>query len=287
MQLVLISGLSGSGKSVALRQLEDQGYFCIDNLPVPLLLSTVDLVVKAHNPNMAISVDVRSISHLSALPSYVEQLQHRGVSIRLLFLEASTATLIKRFSETRRKHPLHLSHSALTLAECIALERDLLADISHLGMRVDTSHCTQKTLRAQVKQLLKLTAPGLTLSIQSFAFKHGIPLEADFVFDVRCLPNPYYDQQLRALTGRDMAVQDFLAATPLTQTLCEDIYQFISRWLTAFEDGQRSYLSIAIGCTGGQHRSVYVAESLAAQFMPQREVLLRHRELKCTVVMNY
>ncbi|MFC4159985.1 RNase adapter RapZ [Chitinimonas lacunae] len=278
LQLVLVSGLSGSGKSVALKLLEDLGYFCIDNLPATLLADTVKLLEAQGQPRLAISVDIRSAQSLPALPACLADLKARGLDVRLLFLEAKHEALLKRFSETRRRHPLSTLHGDLTVAECITLEREILAEVADLAHRVDTSDLSANALRAWVRQFLALDQSRLTVIFQSFGFKHGLPLDADFVFDARCLPNPYYDPVLRPFSGRDRPVIDFLAAEPAVGRMYHDIETFLEHWLPSFDRDNRSYVTVAIGCTGGQHRSVYLAERLAGRFRGERQVLLRHRE---------
>ncbi len=277
MQLFLISGLSGSGKSVALRMLEDSGYYCVDNLPAELLSALIDNLRQAGNQRVAVSIDVRSGGSVRQLPGLIEQLKQRGMDVHLLFLDAQTDTLVKRYSETRRRHPL--SDDKLTLPECVQRERELLAEISSIGHRIDTSELGANALRAWVKDFIQVDRARLTLLFQSFAFKNGVPLDADFVFDVRCLPNPHYDPVLRPLNGRDAAVIEFLENTPSAQKMYGDIRSFVEDWLPCFISDNRSYLTVAIGCTGGQHRSVYFSEKLARYFGPQHQVLLRHREL--------
>ncbi len=277
MQLFLISGLSGSGKSVALKVLEDSGYYCVDNLPAELLPALMDSLRQAGNTRVAVSIDVRSGLSLTQLPQHIAQLKQQGMDVRLLFLDAQTDTLVKRFSETRRRHPL--SNDKLTLPECVQRERELLAEISNIGHRIDTSELGANALRAWIKDFIGLDRACLTLLFQSFGFKNGIPLDADFVFDVRCLPNPHYDAALRPLTGRDTAVMEFLERLPEVKKMCDDIRVFIENWLPSFVADNRSYLTVAIGCTGGQHRSVYLTEKLAQYFKAQQQVLLRHREL--------
>jgi UPF0042 nucleotide-binding protein len=277
MQLILITGLSGSGKSVALNVLEDAGFYYVDNLPARLLPQTVGFLAGAGHPRVALSVELRSPEALAELPQQLGDFRARGHDVRVLFLEAKTDTLIKRFSETRRRHPL--SDSGLTLPECIERERRLLAGLADIAERVDTSDLGPNILRNWVKDFVGVPATGLTLLFESFGFKHGIPLDADFVFDVRCLPNPNYDPRLRILTGRDQPVIEFLGANPETQRMLEDVRRFVADWLPAFERDNRSYITVAIGCTGGQHRSVYFAETLAACFRNRSQVLVRHREL--------
>jgi UPF0042 nucleotide-binding protein len=278
MQLILITGLSGSGKSVALNVLEDAGYYYVDNLPARLLPQTVGYLAGAGHPHVALSVELRSPEALTELLRQLADFRAGGHDVRVLFLEAKTDTLIKRFSETRRRHPL--SDGVLTLTECIERERGLLAGVADLADRVDTSDLGPNTLRNWVKDLVGIPATGLTLLFQSFGFKHGVPLDADLVFDVRCLPNPNYDPRLQPLTGRDQAVIEFLESDPQTRKMLEDIRRFVSDWLPAFARDNRSYLTVAIGCTGGRHRSVYFAERLAAGFRGRSQVLIRHREIR-------
>jgi UPF0042 nucleotide-binding protein len=277
MQLILITGLSGSGKSVALNVLEDSGYYCVDNLPVKLLPELAVFLGTANYPRVALSIDARSGANLQELPQHVSDLRRNGIDVRVLFLEAKTDALIKRYSETRRRHPL--SDGKLTLPESIARERELLGDIADFAHHVDTSDLSPNALRSWVKDFTGLQQAGLTLLFQSFGFKHGIPLDADLVFDVRCLPNPHYDPRLRPLTGRDAQVIDFLRADPDAQKMLDDIRLFVGNWLPCFNRDNRSYLTVAIGCTGGRHRSVYLVEALAAHFRPQTQVVVRHREL--------
>jgi len=278
MQLILITGLSGSGKSVALNVLEDSGYYYVDNLPAALLPRTVEFLAGAGYPSVALSVELRSAQWLDDLPRQLARFRAGEHDVRVLFLEAKTDTLIKRFSETRRRHPL--SDGGLTLTECIERERRLLAGLADLANRVDTSDLDPGALRNWVKDFVGVPRTGLTLLFESFGFKHGVPLDADFVFDVRCLPNPNYDPRLRPLTGRDRPVIEFLGSDPAAQKMLEDIRRFVADWLPAFDRDNRSYLTVAIGCTGGQHRSVYFAETLAGHFRGRAEVLVRHREIK-------
>ena len=277
MQLILVSGLSGSGKSIALHVLEDSGYFCVDNLPLPLLAETARFLASNGHLQAAISVDARSSSNLEQLPQNIDALRQEGMDIRVLFLEAKTDTLVKRFSETRRRHPL--SDQGRTLSECIQREQEQLEIFSSLGHRMDTSEISPNTLRSWIKDFVALDRSRLTLLFQSFGFKHGIPLDADYVFDVRCLPNPHYDPSLRPLTGKDPEVSAFLQKDPQVQAMLGDISKFIADWLPSFIRDNRNYLTVALGCTGGQHRSVFFAENLASQFNSEYQVLIRHREL--------
>jgi UPF0042 nucleotide-binding protein len=278
MQLILITGLSGSGKSVALNVLEDGGYYYVDNLPAKLLPQTVEFLAAAGHPRVALSVELRDAEALAGLPQRIAGFRSQGHDVRVLFLEAKADTLIKRFSETRRRHPL--SDGRLTLPECIERERELLAGIADIAHRVDTSDLGPNTLRNWVKDFVGLPRSGLTLMFESFGFKHGLPLNADLVFDARCLPNPNYDPRLKPLTGRDRAVIEFLESGPAAKKMLEDIRRFVSDWLPEFDRDNRSYLTVAVGCTGGQHRSVYLVEALAAHFRAHAQVLVRHRELE-------
>ncbi|MDD5057928.1 MAG: RNase adapter RapZ [Sideroxydans sp.] len=276
MQLFLISGLSGSGKSVALKTLEDSGFFCVDNLPAELLNALIDTLWQSGQKRIAVSVDVRSAKSLPLLPQNIQSMKRQGLDVQLLFLDAKTDTLVKRFSETRRMHPLN--DGILTLPECVTKERELLHRISEIGHHIDTSDLNANALRAWVKQFIKLDRARMTLLFQSFGFKHGIPLDADLVFDVRCLPNPYYDPKLRALTGRDPEVIAFLEQSLSTRKMLSDIRTFVEDWLPGYISDNRIYLTVAIGCTGGQHRSVYLVEQLALYFTTMQQVLVRHRE---------
>jgi RNase adapter protein RapZ len=278
MQLVLITGLSGSGKSVALNVLEDSGYYYVDNLPARLLPQTMGYLAGVGHPSVAISVELRSAEALAELPRQIADFRERGHDVRVLFLEAKTDTLIKRFSETRRRHPL--SDGRLTLTECIERERVLLSGLADAAARIDTSDLGPSALRSWIKDFIGASATGLTLLFESFGFKHGIPLDADLVFDVRSLPNPNYDTRLRPLTGRDQPVIEFLDGEPRVRKMLDDIGGFVADWLPDFARDNRSYLTVAIGCTGGQHRSVYFAEALAARFRGKAQVLVRHREIK-------
>ena len=276
MQIVLISGLSGSGKSIALNVLEDAGYYVVDNLPAVMLPQLVTHLRGAGWTRAAVAVDMRSGASIAALPSQLDVLRETVRDLRFIFLEARDDALIARFSETRRRHPLAVD--GVTVEEAIQRERDALASIAELGHRIDTSDLHPNTLRAWVKDFIRLEASeGLTLMFESFGFKYGIPLDADLVFDVRCLPNPHYDPRLRPLTGRDEPVIEFLSKIPEVGRMADDIRTFLANWLPAYVRDNRSYLTVAIGCTGGQHRSVYLAEWLAEQFSDQVSVIVRHR----------
>jgi UPF0042 nucleotide-binding protein len=277
MQLLVLTGMSGSGKSIALNALEDLGYYCVDNLPAKLLPEVADYLRDSHHAHVAISVDVRSVESLPLLPQHVLVLRHSGIEVQLIYLEASTDTLVKRYSETRRRHPL--SDDELTLPEAIARERELLAEIAAIAHHIDTSDLRPAQLRAWIRDFVNIERAGLTLLFQSFAFKNGLPLDADMVFDVRSLPNPFYDPKLRPLNGRDAPVIEFLQSEASVRLMLSDIRGYLENWLPSFVRDNRSYLTVAIGCTGGQHRSVYLVEELARHFAPQIKVLVRHREL--------
>ncbi len=282
MELIIVTGLSGSGKSIALRVLEDSGFYCIDNLPATLLPQISHHLDATHHNKVAISIDSRSAA-LETLPNAIEMLKNSGISVRVLFLESSVETLVKRFSETRRKHPL--SNANTTLAESISHERDLLAGLVGLGHHIDTSNLSANTLRNHIRELIQQTDnfqenKGLVLLFSSFGFKNGIPLDADFVFDVRSLPNPHYDPILQPLTGKDSLVQAFLQKQSAVIEMLADIQHYVEKWLPSFEQDHRSYLTVAVGCTGGQHRSVYFVEQLSAYFRQKKQkVIIRHREL--------
>ena len=277
MQLLLLTGMSGSGKSIALNALEDLGYYCVDNLPAKLLPQVIDYLRESSHAHVAVSIDVRSVETLPLLPQHLLVLRQSAIEVQLIYLEASTDTLVKRYSETRRRHPL--SDGELTLPESIARERELLAEIAALAHHIDTSDLRPAQLRAWIRDFVNIERSGLTLLFQSFAFKNGLPLDADMVFDVRSLPNPFYDPKLRPLNGRDAPVIEFLQSEASVRLMLSDIRGYLENWLPSFVRDNRSYLTVAIGCTGGQHRSVYLVEELARHFAPQIKVLVRHREL--------
>ena len=278
MELILISGLSGSGKSVALNLLEDAAYYCVDNLPVAMLTLLVNTLKDEKIGKVAVAIDARSGQGIELLPQKLDTLAKEGVHTTFLFLHSNEETLLKRYSESRRRHPL--ASTGQTLEEAIRSEQALLAPIVDLGHRIDTSGLKANALREWVHQFIEAEpGQGLTLMFESFGFKHGIPLDADLVFDVRCLPNPHYDAELRPMTGKDQAVVDFLEAESEVCRMRDDISHFIATWLPSYIRDHRSYLTVAIGCTGGQHRSVYLAEWLARAFATRARVLVRHRTL--------
>jgi len=283
LELVLITGMSGSGKSVALRALEDAGYFCVDNLPPELLLQFVELEDRNARRRVAIAMDVRTAKSLPQVPAQLQELMRRGNAVRPLFLDASTDTLVRRFSETRRRHPLSKpatdgdQHRAVV--EAIELERQLLTDLREHAHVIDTSVLRAAQLQEYVKSLLSAPLTQLILVFQSFSYKRGIPVDADYVFDVRMLPNPHYEPELRNLTGQDAAVVEYLRQHAEVEDMYADIAAFLDHWLEALARNHRSYVTVAIGCTGGQHRSVYLVERLAEEFGRQWTTLKRHREI--------
>lgn len=283
MKLVIVSGLSGSGKSVVLHSLEDLGFYCIDNLPLSLLKEFAAQISKSelgHYEHAAVGVDARNLTddfeHFAELLSQVRDM---GLDCEVMFLQADDATLIKRFSETRRKHPL--THSGISLAEAISLERKLLSAVAiSADWCIDSTHTNVHQLRDLIRERMLSESRSMSLTFLSFGFKHGVPVDTDFVFDVRCLPNPHWEPQLRALTGLDAEVQEFLSKQPTVNEMYGSIKGFIERWLPCFQADNRSYMTVAIGCTGGQHRSVYMAKRLSDHFSDSEfDVLLRHREL--------
>jgi UPF0042 nucleotide-binding protein len=282
MDIILITGMSGSGKSVALRALEDAGYYCVDNLPPELLIAFVELEEQQQERRLAIAIDVRSATSLHLMPQQLSVLRDRGMTVKSLFLDASSETLLRRYSETRRKHPLSgqaKPQSDKALIETIEFERELLSELRERAHVIDTSLLRSAQLQTYVKTLVSAPTAQLTLVFESFAFKRGTPTDADFMFDVRMLPNPHYETALRPLSGRDAPVQDYLRASEDVARMQKHIEDFLLQWIPAIEQDHRSYVTVAIGCTGGQHRSVYLVEQLAATFQSRWLTLTRHREL--------
>ncbi|VVD60119.1 nucleotide-binding protein [Pandoraea horticolens] len=284
MKIVLITGVSGSGKSLALNVLEDAGYYCVDNLPSRFLPELAEYLETQNYTRLAVAIDARSGGSLADLPPIIGGLRRFGHDVRVLFLNATTQTLVQRFSETRRRHPLSVlgddTVSATgSLVEAIEKEREMLNSVTELGHQIDTSNLRASALRRWIREFVQHDHAGLTLMFESFGFKHGVPLDADLVFDVRSLPNPYYDAQLRPLTGRDQPVIDFLSSIPEVDEMTNDIGAYLQKWLPSYMRDNRSYLTVAIGCTGGQHRSVFIAERLGERFRAEASVLVRHREL--------
>lgn len=279
MKIVLISGLSGSGKSVALRQMEDSGYFCVDNLPLEMLPALVSYhIERADETELAVSVDVRSGIDIAQAREQIAYLRGLGHRVEVLFVEAEEGVLVRWFSETRRGHPL--SNQDMTLLESLKKEREWLFPLKEIAYCIDTSQMNAQQLRQAVRQWLKVERTGLLVILESFGFKYGVPANADFMFDMRSLPNPYYDLELRAFTGTDRPVRDYLDGQPLVQEMVDDIERFVTHWLPRLEDESRSYVTVAIGCTGGQHRSVYVVEELAGRLQGRYELLIRHRQMQ-------
>ncbi|VWX57268.1 Nucleotide-binding protein Vapar_4338 [Burkholderiales bacterium 8X] len=289
LELVLITGMSGSGKSVALHALEDAGYYCVDNLPPELLSAFIDLQRQQSASRVAIAMDVRSGVSLPLVPPQLDALRKDGVSMRSLFLDSTTDALVRRYSETRRRHPLSRQEGRTdapeqqrVLMQAIELERELLSDLRDGADVIDTSLIRPAQLQSYVKALIAAPESTLTLVFESFAFKRGVPLDADYVFDVRMLPNPHYVPALRALTGRDAAVVEWLREHEDVGRMYNDIEHFLERWLDVLARDHRSYVTVAIGCTGGQHRSVFLVEQLARGFGARWAALKRHRELDAT-----
>ena len=277
MDLLLIGGVSGSGKSVVLAALEDSGYHAINNLPTSMLVETAANLARSGQERVAVALDVKSGPGLPNLAAAIAATKRAGWTVRFLYLDAKTDTLVKRFSETRRRHPF--SSNERTLTEAIDHERALLAEARELGFAFDTSDLSAAALRGWIKDFIAVEPTKLTLLFESFGFKHGVPLDADLVFDVRCLPNPHYEPQLAPLDGRDAAVVTFLESLPEVERMYGDIYHFVASWLPDYARDNRNYLTVAIGCTGGRHRSVYLVERLARTFGARYQVLARHREL--------
>ncbi|EHP41458.1 glmZ(sRNA)-inactivating NTPase [Cupriavidus basilensis OR16] len=301
MRIILITGISGSGKSVALNVLEDAGYYCVDNLPAQFIPELAQYLAAQGYTHLGVATDIRSRESLDELPATLRDLASEH-QVRVVFLTANTDALVQRYSETRRRHPLSMraamaglsantkdenpadnaaeaAFNDTSLIEAIEMERELLSPLAEAAHRIDTSNVRTNTLRAWIKEFVRGDDLKLTLLFESFGFKHGVPSDADLVFDVRSLPNPYYDLALRPLTGRDEPVINFLQSQPMVLAMAEDIRAYVEKWLPSFIADNRSYLTVAIGCTGGQHRSVFIAERLANYFRAHGNVLVRHREL--------
>ena len=282
MDIILITGMSGSGKSVALHALEDAGYYCVDNLPPELLISFVQLEEQQKETRLAIAIDVRSAASLHLMPEQLNALRDMGMTVKSIFLDATSDTLLRRYSETRRKHPLSgesKPQSEKVLIETIQFERDLLSNLRERAHVIDTSLLRSAQLQTYVKSMVSAPSSQLTLVFESFAFKRGIPTDADYVFDVRMLPNPHYESALKPLTGRDAPVQDYLRQSAEVERMQKQIQDFLLQWIPVIEKDHRSYVTVAIGCTGGQHRSVFLVEQLAEAFKARWLTLKRHREL--------
>ena len=285
LRLVVISGMSGAGKSVALHALEDAGYYCVDNLPPALLLPLLqDMGENLPSLRMAISMDARSSAEaLAAIPAELDLLRERGVEVIPLFLDASNEIIMRRYSETRRKHPLTRitsDNQGKDLLDAIKQERILLAPLRERAHVIDTTMTRAAQLRTQIKELLTISQRQLALVLESFAFKRGVPTDADYVFDVRMLPNPHYEPHLRPLTGCDQPVAEYLQQQPKVALMHRHIRDFLRQWLPELASDHRSYVTVAIGCTGGQHRSVYLVEQLYGDFSAEWTCLKRHREME-------
>jgi UPF0042 nucleotide-binding protein len=271
MRVVLVTGISGSGKSIAINVLEDDGFFCIDNLPAKFLQDVIGSLEEQGYGRVAVSIDARGGESVADLKQIIAALAGHGHDVKVLFLNARTDTLVQRYSETRRRHPLTMQvrpdEPAPTLLESIESERELMSAIEDVGVSIDTSDLHPNVLRQWVRDVVGLERASIVLLFESFAFKYGVPLDADLVFDVRCLPNPDYTPQLRPLSGLD------------EPGMIDHVGHFLTTWLPSYVQENRSYLTVAIGCTGGQHRSVYVVEQLAQRFRPGERVLVRHRAL--------
>ncbi|MFA5985246.1 MAG: RNase adapter RapZ [Methylococcaceae bacterium] len=284
MKLIIVSGLSGSGKSIALDTLEDCGYYCIDNLPLALLEDFVNHVMLADKntyAKTAIGIDARNQSlSLANFADSLSLIAYKGIFCEIIFMQAEEATLLKRYSETRRRHPL--TDFNIPLKEALKIEKEMLTPIAiHASVVIDTSRTLYHQLRELIReQIGERDIQHISVQFQSFGFKHGVPLDADFVFDARSLPNPYWIPELRGLNGKDQPVVDFLKNQVLVTELFQDIMSFLERWIPRFEAEGRSYLTVAIGCTGGQHRSVYLVDALSKSLKnPMLNVIVRHREL--------
>lgn len=277
-QVILITGLSGSGKTVALHALEDLGYFSIDNLPLTFVFSVINTLADRGETKVALTIDARNKEPMSELTPLLQQCANKNWSVRILYLECSHEALVRRFSESRRPHPL--SGGKLSLDDCIEKERRLLENIVDVAQRLDTSVMQPRYMREWLKDFSQADPVHLTVFLQSFGFKHGAPLSADFVFDSRCIPNPHYDVVLRELTGLDKPVQVFLDQQPLAQEFLRDLMNWLERWVPHFASDQRKSLTVAIGCTGGQHRSVYLVECLAQKWRGGSPVRVQHRDLE-------
>ena len=288
MRVVLITGISGSGKSIAINVLEDDGFYCVDNLPVRFLPDVIESLRVAGHDRVAVSIDARSGELVSELRSMMGALAGVGHDVKVVFLNAHTDTLVQRYSETRRRHPLTVGRGgdarAKTLVEAIELEREMMSVLENLGVALDTTGLHPNVLRQWVRDVVGAERAAMTLLFQSFAYKRGVPLDADLLFDARCLPNPYYTSELRPLTGLDAPVTEFLREIPSVQRFIEHIATYLHAWLPFYIQENRSYLTVAIGCTGGQHRSVYVSEELARRFRRTEHVLVRHRSLSQRVL---
>ncbi len=283
-QLVIVTGLSGAGKTVVLRSLEDMEFYCVDNLPVNMLQQLASNIVAdlEFYPKVAVGIDIRSKNQdLTALNELIASIDQSQLQVKVIFLSADKKTILKRYSETRRRHPLSTEQHKYSLTEAIKLESELMSEFKlRADLIIDTTQLKIQQLKQQMWQIMSQPNDHVSVIIKSFAFKRGVPFDADFVFDSRCLPNPYWQPELRALTGQDLAVKDFLSNEKIVKEYLDDLSYFAKKWINQFEANDRSYITIAIGCTGGQHRSVYLVEALH-EFLEQQSIknMLQHREL--------
>lgn len=279
MQIILVTGLAGAGKSTALRILEDSGYYCVDNLPIAMLEQLTQIYQTYQYNKIAIGIDSKTSSLLNDLPKSIKILKNNNFDIRVVYLDANNTSLLTRYSETRRRHPLF--NPSRTVEDCIDLERELLVPVSIIAHRIDTSELSANDLRRYIKNFVEADFNQLNIIIQSFGFKYGLPIDSDFVFDVRCLPNPHYDKKIRAFNGTQLPIIEFLELIPVVQDMLESIYSMVSKWFDKFSSDNRNYLTISIGCTGGQHRSVYLTEKLSVLIKNnfKYNVITRHRQI--------
>ena len=283
-QLVIVTGLSGAGKTVVLRSLEDMEFYCVDNLPVNMLQQLANNIVAdlEFYPKVAVGIDIRSKNQdLTAFNELIASIDQNQLKVKVIFLSADKKTILKRYSETRRRHPLSTDQHKYSLTEAIKLESELMSEFKlHADLIIDTTQLKIQQLKQQMWQIMSQPNDHVSVIIKSFAFKRGVPFDADFVFDARCLPNPYWQPELRALTGQDSAVKAFLSNEKIVKEYLDDLSYFAKKWINQFEANDRSYITLAIGCTGGQHRSVYLVEALH-EFLEQQSIknMLQHREL--------
>ena len=279
MKLLIVTGLAGAGKSTALKILEDVGYLCVDNLPPMMLLQLITVQLENNlSQNIAVGIDTRNLNLLKQLPNVIEELKKLGILVDIIYLQARIEVLIKRFSETRRKHPL--ANGDFTLAECIKKEQEILESLNITSNRLDTSELNTSTLKNIIKQIVGVDLTKLNIVLQSFGFKYGIPIDSDFLFDVRCLPNPHYIDEIKLYNGNEKPIIDFMSLEPKVTKMIEDIFIFFNNWLNDYNLENRSYLTISVGCTGGKHRSVYVVNQLAKLIRSlSYQVVVRHRNL--------
>ncbi|WP_223788861.1 RNase adapter RapZ [Marinicella meishanensis] len=283
-QLVIVTGLSGAGKTVVLRSLEDMEFYCVDNLPVNMLHQLAQNISADQEfyPKVAVGIDIRNKnSDLNAFNELLESIDQSALKIKIIFLSADPKTILKRYSETRRRHPLSTDQHKYSLTEAIKIENQLMSEFkAHADLIIDTSQLKIQQLKQQIWQIMSQRNESVSVIVKSFAFKRGVPFDADFVFDARCLPNPYWHAELRNLTGQDAAVKQFLQQESIVQEYLDDLCYFAKKWISEFQANDRSYITIAIGCTGGQHRSVFLVESLH-EFLERKSIqnMLQHREL--------